>query len=186
MEKLFCDLDGVLVDFEKGAIDIINDKLSNIDRLRPNTKILAQKVRDKYGNSIDHDDFKSEDKIINKLMYSLINGHQSFFLNLDWTSDGKELWSGIKKYDTWILSSPIGESAINQKIQWCIKNLNISPAKVIIVKDKWKYAHPDYYLIDDRSKILDPWINAGGKGILYKNAKKTLEELNLILNDNSN
>ena len=43
--------------------------------------------------------------------------------------------------------------------------------------DKAAYAAPNHILIDDRSKSIQPWVAAGGIGILHTNAANTIRQL---------
>lgn len=47
--------------------------------------------------------------------------------------------------------------------------------------DKAAFASPTTILIDDRSKSIDPWVAAGGIGILHTSAETTIAELKRIV-----
>lgn len=49
--------------------------------------------------------------------------------------------------------------------------------------DKAAFATPMTILIDDREKSILPWIAAGGIGILHKNVKSTIEQLQAIIDE---
>jgi hypothetical protein len=144
---IFCDLDGVLADFEKGVYKIFN---------------------------------KPPYEIQTGLMWSAIRKCKTFFENLEWMHDGKELWKHIKNYNPIILTGvPYGiENAALQKLDWCARELG-PEYRVITCKtdDKPKYCIVDSILIDDRDKIKSRWIVKLGKFILHKNTYKTLEIL---------
>ena len=44
--QIYCDLDGVLVDFEKGAMELINDDLRNPENIAE----LSDKIKKYYSN----------------------------------------------------------------------------------------------------------------------------------------
>ena len=44
-------------------------------------------------------------------------------------------------------------------------------------KEKYQYAAPNHILIDDRLVSIEPWVNAGGIGILHTSAVDTIEQL---------
>lgn len=58
-----------------------------------------------------------------------------------------------------------------QKMQWCIKHLNIQRSKIHIVKsgkDKAHWATPDSILVDDTLEVIELWEKASGIGIWWK------------------
>ena len=50
-------------------------------------------------------------------------------------------------------------------------------------KEKSEYAKPDRILIDDRNKCIEPFREAGGIGIHYKDVKQGIKQLKEILHD---
>ena len=73
---IYCDMDGVLVDFNKGYFELTGHKLDGIYRTDTN-----------FWDPINQAGY-------------------DFWINLDWMPDGKELWSYIKKYKPELLSAP--------------------------------------------------------------------------------
>jgi 5'-nucleotidase len=72
---------------------------------------------------------------------------------------------------------------INDKIYWIRKYVD---SKVVVTatfkgKDKAFFAKPDRVLIDDRADNIAAWEAAGGVGILFKDAKSTIRDLQLLL-----
>lgn len=47
--------------------------------------------------------------------------------------------------------------------------------------DKAAFAHPMAILIDDRAKSIDPWVAAGGIGILHTSVDDTIERLRAFI-----
>ena len=76
MYDFFCDLDGVLVNFERGYCELTGIKIGN--------------------NFLTGHDFWHP---IDKAGYN-------FWINLQWKEDGKKLWNYIEKYNPTILSAP--------------------------------------------------------------------------------
>ena len=176
--RLFCDLDGVLVDFDKGFID-----------LGENTEKLSPKEYEaKHGKDAIW-------PIIDKL-------GESFWENLDWMKDGRELWDYIKQYDPIILSSPSRHpGCFSGKAKWVHRNLGIDQEPVtkpedftkktrfILASHKHEYVKPaqellskEPILIDDFMKKLDKWSKAGGIGILHNDATDTIRVMEDIMN----
>ena len=96
--QVYCDMDGVLVDFIGGVM-----KELNINR-EPNQKEL--------------DTFLS----------TLAGSSKEFWSELDWMPDAKKLWDTLKDLNTEILSAcptncKFQPSVIKGKKKWCQKNL---------------------------------------------------------------
>ena len=146
--KIFCDMDGVLVDFIRGYYELTGRDITG-----------AYHTDKKFWEPIDK------------------AGYQ-FWVNLNWTSDGKELWDYIKKYNPELLSSPsIQNDSRVGKHNWVKKEL---PGVHLILRSadkKSEFATPDSILIDDRPSNVEQWISAGGIGILHTSAKDTIEQL---------
>ena len=149
--KIYCDMDGVLVDFDKGY-----EKLTGIN------------IRGTHTNDTTFWD------PINRAGYD-------FWRNLEWMLDGKELWDYIKKYEPELLSAPSRqpESRV-AKHDWVKEHLPGVTLNLRSAKHKKDFASPNHILIDDRVDNINSWIDAGGIGILHKNTEKTISELNKI------
>jgi len=155
---LYVDMDGVLVDFNKAVLNLIGQPMG------PDTKKLFWRSVKNMGGK------------------ELIE----FWSNMDWTRQGRELWSYVSKYSPQILSSS-GSSMRGQieqgKTKWIEKHLTPNPTNIIYELNKEKYAHPSAIIIDDRSKVIDPWIAAGGIGILHVDGRldNTIAQLDKYL-----
>ena len=141
-------MDGVIVDFDKGYFD-----LTGIDMCG---KFLANK-------GFWHP--------INKAGYG-------FWINLEWTKDGKKLWKYIEKYHPIILSAPSNQddSRIG-KHDWVERELPGSHLILRSPEHKREFAEPNSILIDDRPSNIESWIEAGGIGIHHVSAAETIRQL---------
>ena len=188
--KIYCDMDGVLVDFEKGVIEKINSELSSDSPKKPK---YANKVIKQLGrNYITRDDIKKyspgKSKAATNYMYALVHDDEDFWSNLPWQPGGKRLWAYIRQYDPDILTSPMDKGGKNEslsgKLTWVKNNLGLSPEKVNFAHDKWKFAVSDdgepNILIDDFESKTKPFTEAGGIGILHINADNTIRILEVI------
>jgi hypothetical protein len=106
------------------------------------------------------------------------NAGYDFWINMQWTSDGKELWNFISKYNPIILSAPSrqDDSKIG-KFNWVKREL---PGTQLILKSanrKKEHAKPNHILIDDREDNINDWIENHGEGILHTSTKNTIEIL---------
>jgi ribosomal protein S27AE len=146
---IYCDLDGVLVDFDLGYQEL--------------TGITSQQA-DANG--------------VEAFWSPLSKAGAKFWITLKWMSDGKQLWSYIKKYDPILLSAPSREesSRLGKRV-WVKREL---PDVKLILKSasqKQQYASPTSILIDDRQKNIDQWNAAGGVGILHTSTANTIKQL---------
>ncbi len=157
--KIFLDMDGVFADFSGG-----------IEKIFPEP----------------HSEEKYEtDPKYKKEMWKKIGEYQKeggeLWYGLDMMSDGQELWDYVKKHNPTFLSAT-GRSrhkeTADEKRRWLDDKFGNVPA--IFVKaaaEKHKEADKHHILIDDKMKAIDPWVNAGGIGILHTSAEETIRRL---------
>ncbi len=149
--KLYCDMDGVLVDFDKGYKKLTGDSLNGEHR-----------------TDVDFWD------PINKAGYD-------FWINLEWMGDGKRLWKYIEKYKPKLLSAPSREEVSRvAKHDWVNKELPGIHLILRSAKHKKDFAGPKNILIDDRLDNVQGWRDAGGIGIHHVNAKHTIDQLKVL------
>ena len=151
--KIYCDMDGVLTNFE-GRFKSLNP-----EHLSP-----AQ-YQAKYGIEKFWDFIDEETGV-------------KFWVGMPWMSDGEELWNYIKDKQPTLLSAPSrkNESRLGKRL-W-VKN-NIPGTKLILsaADKKQNYSKPDTILIDDRPDNIDQWRLRGGIGILHTNTQDTIKQL---------
>jgi 5'(3')-deoxyribonucleotidase len=147
--RIFCDLDGVIIDFNQGYKDLTNITLD-----------------------------KSEHRSDSKFWEPIEKAGYDFWVNLKWMSDGHILWNFISPYNPTILSAPSRqvESRIG-KHDWVNRELPGTPLILRSAKHKKDFAAPDAILIDDRPENIEGWIQEGGIGILHTSAEETINEL---------
>lgn len=169
--KIFCDLDGVLVDFDRGFSELPDnsERLSPAEYEETHGKNSIWKLIDKYGDA--------------------------YWSELYWKNDGRELWDYLEEYKPTILSSPSrSQSSIDGKTQWVRLNLGIKQkpvtkvdeytpeSRLILMQQKHLFAKgPNDILIDDTRAKIDKWVEAGGTGILHNDATDTIKVLEGIL-----
>ena len=146
--KIFCDMDGVLVDFNKGYYE-----LTGID------------IGDSFRNDVN---FWNP---INKAGYD-------FWINLEWMPDGKTLWDYIKKYEPLLLSAPSNkiDSRIGKR-DWVKRELPGVRLILRSAEHKKDLAAPTGILIDDRLENVNGWKSVGGIGIHHTSTSDTIKEL---------
>ena len=147
--KIYCDMDGVIVDFEGGY-----------------EKLTGKNIK---GNHVKGDgDF----------WQPITDAGVKFWAGLKWMSDGKELWSYIKQYNPELLSAPSREESSKIGKHVWVKN-NIPGSKLILrsAERKQEFATPNSILIDDRADNIQRWKDAGGIGIHHTSAQNTIKQL---------
>ncbi|MGZ8890252.1 MAG: 5' nucleotidase, NT5C type [Nitrososphaeraceae archaeon] len=157
---IFVDLDGVLVDFDKHAKEVFN----NCPSLWPENRLKGKFWKD--------------------VTKSCREGNP-FFLAMDPMPDAFVLWNYIKDHNPTILSATGSLSVVPnakfEKREWVKQHLGeLAAGMGILVQsaiDKAQYSAPNHILIDDRVKAIEPWIAAGGIGILHTSAEDTIRQL---------
>jgi len=184
--QIYCDMDGVLVDFVGGAIEQINIDIKNknitdkkMNKLR---HALSQLDRDSI-TSEDLDKMDKENRLqaARNYMYKRFEDNEDFWASLPWAEGGKELWSYISKYDPYILTAPMsGEGSKRGKRMWIKNNLQPAPKKIFMSHEKYKWAGPTNILIDDFKINTIPWHDNKGIAILHTSTKETKKELKAL------
>lgn len=149
--KIYCDMDGVLVDFDKGYFKLTGQKLDGEHR------------------SDDH-------------FWDPINdAGYDFWINLEWSNDGKRLWKYIEKYSPELLSAPSRQNDSRvAKHDWVKKELPGVHLILRSAKHKKDFAGPNSILIDDRLDNIQGWRDSGGIGIHHVSAKHTIDQLKAL------
>lgn len=112
---------------------------------------------------------------------------RGFYEKLEFMPDGEILWDYVKQFDPMILTGlPRGDWAAPQKERWCKAKLGLEKDRVLtcMARDKAKKAQEFLgrelngdILIDDREHAATPWIQAGGRFILHRDAESTITQL---------
>jgi len=188
--RLYCDLDGVLVNFDFGAVERCNLAMKNGEVSSNLIKQVRQDLGRDYlwvGDFAMHKK-ESNPKSLRKLLHTVIAKNREFWATLPFMPDGEQLWRAIGSR-AYILSKPMSEECAQGKIEWCIKNLGITKNKIILTswessKDKSAYAkngETPNILIDDYAGFIEPFRAVGGIGILHTSTPDTLRQLQRIL-----
>tara|TARA_Y100000310_G_scaffold310048_1_gene354790 strand:+ start:631 stop:1347 length:717 start_codon:yes stop_codon:yes gene_type:complete len=204
--QVYCDLDGVLVDFEGGVVKRVNFDLENpaevpdIGTLRKKYDkmviALSSQIKDadhwRTELKINFDDFDKESenqvRAVRTFMYARFEDDLEFWTNLDWMEDGRALWNYVKRLDppVLILTAPMsGEGSHEGKIRWVKKNLALARGRIFLSAEKWEMAvdkdtGAQNVLIDDTPKKVSPWEDEGGIGILHTSTADTIKKLEKI------
>jgi len=154
---MFVDLDGVLVNFDKGY----------------------QKLTGKSTHHADVQVKKDFWKTFNNSIKSQNTSEFKYWSELEWMHDGKQLWNYIKKYTPYILTAPTYNPESKEgKSLWVTKHLdNVRKLYFKSAATKAEYSRKNRILIDDRAATIDDWNARGGVGILHTNAANTIKQL---------
>ena len=147
---LYCDMDGVLCDFERRFEDL--------------TGMSPKSFKDKEG--------------IDEFWRVIDEDGVRFWVGMPWMPDGEKLYNYIKPNLYSLLSSPSWDNSSRLGKRLWVKN-NLPDTKLILAqaKDKQNYAQSNRILIDDRPSNIDQWRSQGGIGILHTSASDTIKQL---------
>jgi len=153
--QIYCDMDGVLCDF-----DARFEHFYNKSPLEYRKQYRPEKSNEYLTKAVDEVGI-------------------TFWSKMNWMPGGKELWSIIGKYNPIILTSPGKfDYAEKGKLEWINNNLNPQPKDVIFAQSGNKHlkmvTNPkNSILIDDYWPNLAPWKALGGIAIMHKDINKT-------------
>ena len=211
--KIYCDMDGVLVNFTDYTMALVNDLIAGGDipwgaeHTKGYRKRLRQ-VHNKLGPDFRVTDEKQlkDLKEIKNFMFGVIGTNPGeFYLGMPPLEDGiSELWPALKATgrDVYILSAAVparAEGAMTSeqgKIAWVQKH-GLDPVKTIVVQGdkevntalrKAVYANTNgiqNILIDDKQENINDWTNAEGRGILHKpgGSAATIQQLGALFDE---
>ena len=153
MAKIYCDMDGVLVDL-----------LGSIKRHLGTTKLNQGLIDDFfYSEAGTGTEFWAECgwESGGKQLWKFIKSYKPQILSACPSVCNKD------------------ENVIKGKVQWCQNNLDISKSQVNVVqrREKKNFAGKNIILIDDHKKNIREWENAGGTGVLHLNTNSNIKQL---------
>ena len=151
--KIYCDMDGVLVDFLNGIMSKLHlAKEPNVDE-------------------------------IEEFLSTLEGSSSDWWSGLAWQAGGKQLWNVLKELNTEILTAcpvqcKLQPNVIKGKRLWCKKNLKKTDGiNITTRRGRLKFAAPSHILIDDKIKNCNEWKAVGGFAIHHRSPKQTVKEL---------
>lgn len=163
---VYVDMDGVIADFE-GAME---------DRFGFNFKTAPS--RNKAWKEIQNYD-RYQKKI----------GGKGWFYSLPKMKGADQLWdfvtSNFSRVEILTASGSTPRDAQGQKRAWIGDNFGYG-IKVNIVgagSEKAAFANKNAILIDDREKVIKPFIAAGGIGVYHTSADNTIRILKVMMED---
>ena len=147
--RLFLDADGVLADFDRGAVELLG--------MKPKTFI------DRHGRGT---------------FWKRLAGAKNFYGALPEMPDARLLFDAVKHLKPTILTGlPLGNWAARQKVEWAAEHFPGVPIITCMARDKHKHMHPGDVLVDDREKHRAEYEAAGVVFVHHKNALDSLRQL---------
>jgi len=194
--RLFNDLDGVYVNWNKGYIETLQAKDPEIiqatgyDITKDSPRVFEDKLFQYYITRTENPK-KARSKAKARL-WKVIHGDFNWWVNLEWMPDGKELFEyglNLKKTgkikELNILSSPSSDPVCEPgKRAWLDKHgITKHFDKIIIFKDKYKYCEgPQDILVDDTPKKTTEWANlSGGTPVFHTSTVNSITQLEKII-----
>ena len=150
--KIYCDMDGVLTDFEKRFFEKVNEIGPQHYPLKDIKKVIKPKDFEVLFGVEEF--WKFIDQTVGV----------SFWIGMDWMQNGKSLWNFISKYNPTLLTSPSRDNTSRLGKNLWVKNQLTPKPKVIFAysASKQRYATPTSILIDDKPSNIEQWRAAGG------------------------
>jgi len=191
--QIYCDMDGVLVDFMTGAVRRINEALTSPpdDLADLAQKVISELGRDYIKRADIHKKSDGASKHARDFMYRLLERDEGFWAHLPWTKEGQRLWAFLEHYDPILLTSPMNrggyEQSIEGKKKWAKSNLAIldTNKRMIFAHNKYEHAckaGKPCVLIDDFMHKVEPFREHGGVGIHHTSVDETIRTLKELKN----
>lgn len=148
IDMIFCDMDGVLVDFDGAFL-----KKHGVLPYKLPREELWEIVINTKDYWINLPKLKDADKLVNYLK-----------------KYGFQILTGLPVYGF--------DKAEREKKQWLKNNYGIVDGVICCLsKDKQNYGKAKDILIDDRPNNIEKWEEMGGIGILHTSADETIKKL---------
>lgn len=174
---LYLDMDGVFVDFDKAAEEIVGPELFQMLH-----KVFHGHISPSDLSKLEH----------NKMCDIMINT-PNFWQDLHWMSDGKELFTYIKSTfkanRIGVATAPLkGDQRCCQgKWEWIQNNFKIIDQRnYFCTTAKWncvgKMNGTYQVLIDDKLKNIERWRAKGGIGLHHSSTADTIRQIKTLLN----
>lgn len=149
MPRLFLDLDGVLADFDAGAMALLGMSPAEFE---------ASHGRGEF--------------------WRRIAKARNFYGALPEMPDARRLFDAVEHLKPTILTGlPFGNWAAPQKVEWAATHFPGVPIVTCMARDKHKFMEPGDVLVDDRENHRPTYERAGVVFVHHKNAEASLKQL---------
>jgi len=159
--QIYCDMDGVLTDFEKRFVTLLQQEGPKYY----SKATIAQVTRPKHFDKLEGTEefWKFIDQYIGL----------EFWSEMEWMPNGRELWNFIQPYGPKLLTSPSEDntSRLGKRL-WVKENLVPAPEVIFRFGDaKSDFANENAILIDDKPSNLAAFSAKGGIAIEVKDGE---------------
>jgi hypothetical protein len=152
MPHLYLDCDGVLADFDAGAVQVLGATPAAFEKKHGRGEFWKRLAR-----------------------------APDFYGSLPEMPDAQRLFRAVKHLNPTILTGlPLGKWAAPQKERWAARHFPGVPIITTMARDKHLHMEAGDVLVDDRENHRALWENAGGIFVHHKNAETSLRELKRI------
>lgn len=159
--KLYCDMDGVLTNFEKKFLEVLHKEGPKYY----SKETIAKVTRPKHFTAIEG---QTE-------FWKLIDQYVgiTFWSEMEWMPNGQQLWDFIQPYNPTILTSPSRDntSRLGKKL-WVRNHITPPPPVEFRFGDaKADFANENAILIDDKPSNLTAFAAKGGIALEVKDGE---------------
>ena len=156
--QIYCDMDGVLTDFEKRFITLLQQEGPKYY----SKATIAQVTRPKHFDKLEGTEefWKFIDQYIGL----------EFWSDMEWMPEGQILWDFIQPYRPKLLTSPSEDNTSRLGKRLWVRN-HLTPAPEVIFRfgdAKSDFANENSILIDDKPSNLEAFASKGGIAIECK------------------
>lgn len=156
--QIYCDMDGVLTDFEKRFITLLRKEGPKYY----SKAVIAQVARPKHFDKLEG----------TTEFWKFIDQHigMEFWSEMPWMPNGRALWDFIQPYGPKLLTSPSRDNTSRLGKRLWVKD-NLVPAPKVLFRfgdAKADFANENAILIDDKPSNLRAFASKGGISIECK------------------
>jgi hypothetical protein len=152
MPNLFLDCDGVLADFDAGAVKVLGATPAAFEARHGRGEFWKRLAR-----------------------------APDFYGSLPEMPDAQRLFRAVKHLNPTILTGlPLGKWAAPQKERWAARHFPGVPIITTMAREKHLHMERGDVLVDDRENHRALWENAGGIFVHHKDAETSLRDLKRI------
>ena len=170
--QIYCDMDGVLTDYEKRFIELLRKE----GHKYYSKEVIKQVTRPKHFEKLEGEG-ELENFTDNYIGLD-------FWTGMEWMPNGRQLWSFIQPYNPVILTSPSkhNTSRLGKRL-WVKEQLvPAPPVEFRFGEAKSDFANENAILIDDKPSNLEAFASKGGIALEVKDGEiqsviNTLKEL---------
>jgi 5'(3')-deoxyribonucleotidase len=156
--QIYCDMDGVLTDFEKRFVTLLQQEGPKYY----SKATIAQVTRPKHFDKLEG----------TEEFWKFIDQHigLEFWSDMPWMPQGQVLWDFIQPYRPKLLTSPSEDNTSRLGKRLWVRN-HLTPAPEVIFRfgdAKSDFANENSILIDDKPSNLEAFASKGGISIECK------------------